>query len=211
MSLPQHLTEAYYNWQASDFQDQKAKFEKLISDGQHPQAMIISCCDSRVQTTNIFGVSEGDFFIHRNIANFVPPHHSQADSHGTGAAIEYAVTALGVKHIIVVGHAMCGGVQGCYDLHSGANPALADPSSYVGQWVSLMRPSFDAIAGTDQETDGRARERANVVVSLAHLAEFPFVKAAMETGHLQIHGLWHDIAEGTMWEFQEDGGIFTKL
>ena len=211
MSLPAHLTKAYHKWHKSDFQEKKAHFETLISDGQHPQAMVISCCDSRVHVTDIFGVSEGDFFIHRNIANYVPPHQSEADSHGTGAALEYAVTVLGVAHIIVVGHAMCGGVQGCYDLHTGANEALANPRSYIGKWVDLMRPSFDAIAGTDGAQDVHERERANVCVSLAHLAEFPFIKTAMAEGRLQLHGLWHDIAAGNLYHYASDEDKFLPL
>lgn len=211
MSLPASLRHAYQTWHDTDFQARKERFETLVSDGQHPLAMVISCCDSRVLVTDMLGAREGDFFIHRNIANFVPAYQPNGDSHGTSAAVEYAVTALGVKHIMVVGHSMCGGVQGCFDLHKGRNEALANPASAVGRWVSMMRPSFEAIAGTDKEADIHEMERANVLVSLYHLRDFPYVAKALDDGELQLHGLWHDIAAGALHYYDEDADAFAPL
>ena len=211
MSFPAHLHNAYKNWHKTEFQDRKGQFETLISDGQHPLAMVISCCYSRVHVTDMLGAREGDFFIHRNIANFVPAYQPQGDSHGTAAAVEYAVTALGVQHIMVVGHSMCGGVRGCFDVHKGQNDALDNPASFVGRWVKMMRPSFDAIAGTDKEADIHEMERANVLVSLSHLRDFPFVKQALDKGELQLHGLWHDIAAGALHLYDDDTAHFVAL
>lgn len=214
MSLPDHLTAAYRKWHQTSFTPRKSKFESLISQGQHPEAMVISCCDSRVMTTDMLGAQEGDFFMHRNIANFVPAHQpagesDEVESHGTGAALEYGVTALGVRHIIVVGHAKCGGVQGCFDLHSGANEALNDPASYVGRWVKLMRPSYEAMEPGN--TDMAEMERQNVLVSLAHIRTYPFVQSAIEEGRLELHGLWHDIAQGVLYHYSADKDSFIAL
>ena len=211
MTLPAHLITAYHDWHNGAYHANKDKFETLISDGQHPLAMVISCCDSRVHITDMLGASEGDFFMHRNIANFVPAFSQTGDSHGTAAAVEYAVSALGVSHIIVVGHQMCGGVQGCYDLHAGKNEALASPESFVGRWVRLMKASYEAVVGTDSESDIHEMERANVLVSLDNLKSYPFVKAALDEGRLSLHGLWHDIRHGTLHHYDKEDETFKAL
>ncbi|MBV1902230.1 MAG: carbonic anhydrase, partial [Marinosulfonomonas sp.] len=122
--LPAYLVQRYHGWKATTYSENKAWYRRLADDGQHPRAMVISCCDSRVHVTSIFGADQGEFFIHRNIANLVPPYEPDGDHHGTSAAVEYAVTALKVAHIIVLGHSNCGGVQGCHDMCSGKAPEL---------------------------------------------------------------------------------------
>ena len=99
--------------------------------------MIISCCDSRINVTSIFGADQGEFFIHRNIANLVPPYEPDGEPHGTSATIEYAVTALKVAHVIVMGHSSCGGVRGFYDMTMGTAPDLRAKTSFVGRWMDL--------------------------------------------------------------------------
>jgi carbonic anhydrase len=120
--LPDYLVQRYYGWKATTFANNKSWFHKLAKDGQYPRAMIISCCDSRVHVTSIFGSDAGEFFIHRNIANLVPPFKKDEDYHGTSAAIEYAVKSLKIPHIIVLGHSTCGGVKASYDYFSGKKP-----------------------------------------------------------------------------------------
>jgi len=122
--LPSYLVQRYRGWKATKFVENKSWFKHLAESGQHPRAMVISCCDSRVHVTAIFGSDTGEFFIHRNIAALVPPFQPDGDHHGTSAAVEYAVTTLKVAHIIVVGHSSCGGVKGCYQMCSGAAPEL---------------------------------------------------------------------------------------
>jgi carbonic anhydrase len=98
--------------------------------------MVISCCDSRVHVTSIFGADEGEFFIHRNIANLVPPYNPDGEYHGTSAAVEYAVTSLGVAHIVVLGHSNCGGVKGCHDMCSATPRLERNPPSSAAGWIS---------------------------------------------------------------------------
>ena len=107
--LPNYLIQRYHGWKATTFEDNHAWYRRLASEGQRPRAMVISCCDSRVHVTAIFGAEQGEFFIHRNIANLVPAYLPDGEPHGTSAAVEYAVTALKVSHIIVLGHSSCGG------------------------------------------------------------------------------------------------------
>ena len=146
--LPNNLIKRYMGWRATGFSENKAWYKRLAEEGQHPRAMIISCCDSRVHATSIFGADSGEFFIHRNIANLVPPFETDGGLHGTSATIEYAVTALKVAHIIVLGHSNCGGVKGCIDMCSGNAPQLEEDSSFVGRWIDILRPGYEKVKKT---------------------------------------------------------------
>ena len=94
--LPEYLVKRYQGWKATTYAENKSWYKRLAEDGQHPRAMVISCCDSRVHVTSIFGADQGEFFIHRNIANLVPAYAADGKQHGTSATVEYAVTALKV-------------------------------------------------------------------------------------------------------------------
>ena len=122
--LPEYLIRRYQGWKATSYEENRAWYHRLATEGQHPRAMVISCCDSRVHVTSIFGADQGEFFLHRNIASLVPPYQPDGNQHGTSAAVEYAVTALKVAHVIVLGHSSCGGVKGCLDMCSGNAPTL---------------------------------------------------------------------------------------
>lgn len=203
--LPQYLVKRYHGWRATSYAENSVWFRRLADDGQHPRAMVISCCDSRVHVTSIFGADTGEFFIHRNIANLVPPYAPDGLQHGTSAAIEYAVSALKVAHLIVMGHTICGGVAGCHAMCSGKAPELEDRSSFVGRWMDILRPGYERVKDLPEEEQIGALEREAVVVSIENLLTFPFVQAAVKAGELSVHGLVHDIREGTLWQ-AEDGG-----
>lgn len=200
--LPDILTERYRTWISETFPSQKGLFKKLVDEGQFPHALVISCCDSRVMPTEFFGVDAGELFVHRNIANLVPPFTPDGGMHGTSAAIEYAVTALKVPHIIVIGHSNCGGAAGCHAMCSGDAPELEKSTSFVGRWIDVLRPGYDRIEKTASKEDQlRALEQQTVVVSLENLLTFPFVVEARNRGELSLHGLWTDIAEGALWQY----------
>lgn len=209
--LPSFLIDRFHAWKADEYSAQEAHFHDLVDNGQHPHSMLISCCDSRVNGTDIMGAAAGEFFIHRNIANFVPPHNPDNGEHGTAAALLYAVTALGVQHITIMGHAHCGGVQGCHDMCSGKNEALKDPNNAVGRWVSHIEPAFARLAGTDKADDIHAMEQEAVLVSLENLLSYPFIAEAVASGKLALHGLWHDIREGALHHYNAEKGAFEAL
>lgn len=210
--LPGYLVNRFRGWRATQYADNKSWFRHLAQEGQHPRSMLIACCDSRVHVTAIFGADQGEFFIHRNIANLVPPYTPDGQQHGTSAAVEYAVTALKVAHVIVVGHSNCGGVRGCHDMCAGKAPELAQASSFVGTWMEILRPGFDA---TDSIADEGARisamEKQAVKISLNNLLTFPFVKEAVENETLTIHGLWHDIGEGGLEAYDPETDSFDVI
>lgn len=209
--LPSYLVQRYHGWKATSYADNQAWYRKL-AEGQHPRAMVISCCDSRVHVTAIFGADQGEFFIHRNVANLVPPYAPDGDHHGTSAAVEYAVTALKVAHVIVLGHSSCGGVQGCIDMCAGNAPELEEKTSFVGTWMEILRPGYDRVkAANDGSVTAPDLEKEAVLVSLENLMSFPFVKDAVEDGSLTLHGLWNEIGEGGLECFDPASGTFRQV
>lgn len=210
--LPQFLAQRYHGWKATTHKENAAWYERLAEEGQRPRVMVVSCCDSRVHVTSIFGAEQGEFFIHRNIANLIPPFTEDGGLHGTSAAIEYAVTALKVTHLVVMGHSKCGGVKGCYDMHHGHAPDLEKSSSFVGRWMDILEPEVDKLDSTgDQDTQLQELEKRAVMVSLTNLRSFPFVAKAVEDGRLQLHGLWHNIATGALEGYDPQVAQFTAV
>lgn len=206
--LPTNLSESYARWKATAFVEQADRFRTLVSDGQHPQALVISCCDSRVLSTDMFEAEAGDFFIHRNIASLVPPYMPSGDHQGTSAAIEYATTVLKVPHVIVMGHSQCGGVQGCADMCAGRAPALEEEASFVGRWIEILRPRYDRVAHLEGREQTLVLEQEAVLLSLENLMTFPFVAERVQAGDLQLHGLWTDIEKGDLLVYSPDEGAF---
>jgi carbonic anhydrase len=205
-SLPDYLRERYDHWKQSSFPEHSGWFRKLADEGQNPRAMVIACCDSRVAVTSVFGQRIGELFVHRNIANLVPPYTPDGKHHGTGAAVEFAVTVLKVEHILVMGHSRCGGVRGCMDMCEGAAPHLDEPASLVGRWLDVLRPAYarvvDVKDGADRQT---ALEKEGIQLSLENLLGYPFVAEAVDAGRLTLHGLWTDIAQMDLETF--DGTV----
>ncbi|MEM9437249.1 MAG: carbonic anhydrase [Pseudomonadota bacterium] len=200
--LPDDLVDRYRSWTETTLAINAATYRKLADEGQHPKALLISCCDSRVNGLSIFGATHGDFFVHRNIANLVPPYHPASEQQATSAVIEYAVNVLEVPHIIVMGHSQCGGVAGCRDMCEGKAPALAAEESFVGRWVDTLREGHARVAHIeDIDERTRALEHEAVRVSITNLLTFPYVAARVDAGTLELHGLWTDIATGQLMAF----------
>ncbi len=210
--LPTFLVARYRQWQAQVQPGTRVRLAELASEGQRPRAMIIACCDSRVMATDVFGGEAGDFFVHRNIANLVPPCHPDSAVRGTSATIEYAVTVLKVEHLIVMGHFGCGGVQGCLDMLTGA-PAAPATDSFVGRWLTILAPGHARLAGLDLDRAAalRALEHQAILVSLENLMSFPFVAEAVAADRLQLHGIWKDISDGDLEFFDPATQGFHKV
>ncbi len=208
--LPDFLISRYKDWKSGAFVEQRAHFHKLATEGQSPRAMVISCCDSRVNVTSIFGAESGDFFIHRNVANLVPPFAQDEAHHGTSAAIEFAVTALKIEHMVVVGHSQCGGVRHCHDICHG--DIIPQPDSFVSHWMDILRPGYERVKHIeDDATRVTALEQTGVVVAIENLLGFPFVREAVESGQMSLHGLWHSIGDGVLKSYNHQSGQFEPV
>ncbi|MCI4645032.1 MAG: carbonic anhydrase, partial [Hyphomonadaceae bacterium] len=109
MKTPEDLLAGYRRFRMGSYLDHAARFEAL-DQGQNPDVMLIACCDSRAEPAQIFDAAPGELFVVRNVANLVPPYEDDDGRHGVSAALEFAVTALEVEHIVVMGHGGCGGV-----------------------------------------------------------------------------------------------------
>ncbi len=206
--LPVQLVDGYQSWKKDGFERQSARYSDLAENGQNPSAMVISCCDSRVQATEIFGTQSGEFFLHRNVANLVPPYAPNSDFHGTSAAVEYAVKALKVKHMIVLGHSQCGGVQACYDMCTHGVAAEQSDFEFIGHWLEMLRPAYERVGASEETSRVVEMGQQGVLGSLENLMSFPFVADAVASGALNLHGLWHDIGSGNLFAYNSGTDIF---
>ena len=194
--LPKSFIERYKNWKSSEYLKNEVHLRKLASSGQSPSTMVVSCCDSRIHATSIFGADEGEFFIHRNIANLVPPYSPDGENHGTSAAIEYAIKELKVQHLIILGHKDCGGIKNGHYLHSN----LANPNyEFINKWLSILLPAYNKIQKDVSEKKQISQlEQESIKVSINNLFSFPFIQKAIDENNLSIHGLIHDIGSGNL-------------
>ncbi|UUR08684.1 carbonic anhydrase [Sphingomonas glaciei] len=204
MSEFKALLRGYGRFRSSGYRDQHRRWETL-AEGQEPPVMIIGCCDSRVDPATIFDTVPGQAFILRNVANLVPPFELGGGLHGVSAALEFAVTKLGVKHIVIMGHGACGGISAALAGHG-------EPDRiFIDKWIGLLDGARDRVLAAAPQNPQHALELEGVKVSLANLRTFPFVAEREATGQLQLHGCWFAIAEGTLYEFDEQAGRFEPV
>ena len=194
--LPSFLVNRYKLWKEKTYSSNSKWFEKIAKEKQSPTAMIISCCDSRVHVTSIFGAEEGDFFIHRNIANLIPPFSHNGDYHGTSAAIEYGTKELKVPHLIVLGHTGCGGIKNGFDLNlNNSNNNFI----FINKWLSILTPALNNISKNISKKDQiKLLEEESIKISLKNLFDFPNIKESVEKNTLEVHGLIFDIGSGKL-------------
>ncbi|MEE7447038.1 carbonate dehydratase [Methylobacterium radiotolerans] len=200
--FPVYLTEGYRSFLLDRFPTERRRFAQLAST-QNPEILVISCCDSRVSPSAIFNAGPGELFTIRNVANLVPVYQPDGQYHGTSAALEFAVQALEVKHIVILGHATCGGIKAY------ANKAKPlSPGDFIGKWVSLVGQAEDK-AGDPGAPDYLTKlEHAVVVQSMENLLTFPFVKERVDDGRLEIHGAHFGVASGSLLVRDPQSGEF---
>ncbi|WP_128928911.1 carbonic anhydrase [Bradyrhizobium guangxiense] len=197
MTFPKHLLEGYKAFATQRLPTEQNRYRELSVKGQSPEVMVIGCCDSRVSPEVIFDVGPGELFVVRNIANLVPTYQPDENAHGVSAALEYAVTVLKVKHIVVLGHAQCGGIRAFVDK---IEPLT--PGDFIGKWMQMFIKPGEVVEQRDHETMAQFVERiekAAVFRSLENLMTFPFVRKAVESGQMQTHGAYFGVAEGSLF------------
>lgn len=178
--------------------------------GQKPQALLIGCCDSRVDPALLTECAPGDLFVLRNIANLVPPYKKDNDYHGVSSSIEYAVCYLKVTDIIVLGHSHCGGIGALMQSVEGQ-----EEGEFISKWVNIAAPARDKVlremAGADAEKQARACEKEAILVSLKNLLTFPWVKDRTARGQLTLHGWYYNIGSGQLKHYNPLNGAFEVL
>ncbi len=208
--FPDRLSEGYRSFLEGRFASEKSRYEMLADKGQKPEIMVIGCVDSRVSPEVIFDAAPGELLVVRNVANLVPPYEPAGDAqHGTSAALEFGVQALRVKHIVVLGHAFCGGIRAFAD-----EQEPLSPGDFIGRWMSQIAPAAAGLGPRkDHEGDTYLRrlEFASVELSLKNLMTFPCVRILVERGKLTLHGAYFGVASGKLLVRDAATGVFEPL
>ncbi len=206
IALPQKLIEGFRRFRPQH----DALYQQLVEQGQAPKVLVVACCDSRVDPALVFDCAPGDLFVIRNVANLVPPIEGHSGHHGTTAAIEYGVRNLKVQHLIVLGHAHCGGIGALLQ-----NGSPRDEDSYLADWMDMvvevrhevMRDMPDA----SYEERRRACEQRAILVSLNNLMTFPWIRERVTQGTLVLHGWYFDIEQGELLGYDAARDRFESL
>ena len=200
--LPQRLVDGYEAFRAGRLPQERQRFEDMARDGQKPEIMIIACCDSRVSPEVIFDARPGELFVVRNVANLVPPFAPDNGLHGVSAALEFAVQALRVKHIVVMGHGRCGGVHAyTRRLRSSQADDALSPGDFIGKWMTLIAPAAEALPERTDESDHDYAERLarfSIGNSIENLLTFPCINILHARGKLDLHGAIFDVTTGQL-------------
>lgn len=198
------LVEGYHRFRSDAYVRQKARFDALASEGQSPPVMIISCCDSRVDPATVFDTVPGQVFALRNVANLVPPYETGGGLHGVSAAIEFGVLGLAVSHIVVLGHAQCGGITAALN----GGDLGQSGQSFIDGWVDIVRAARDDVLARSPADPQRELELAAIKVSMSNLRTFPFIAEQEQAGTLRLHGAYFGIADGVLDVLDEQTGVF---
>jgi carbonic anhydrase len=210
MAFPARLIEGYRLFLSNRLPVEQSRYRELAEAGQAPEIVVIGCCDSRVSPEVIFDARPGELFVIRNVANLVPPYTPDGAQRAVSAALEFAVLALKVKHIVVLGHARCGGVRAFAE-----RAAPLSPSDFVGKWMELLAPAAASIARERQHASFAnyldELERASVIHALDNLMTFPCVRALVERRRLQLHAAHFDVATGRLSVFDPATKTFANI
>jgi carbonic anhydrase len=208
MGLPTRLIEGYEAFRTGRLPNEQSRYRDLAEQGQSPKIMVIGCCDSRVSPEVIFDAGPGELFVVRNVANLVPPFSPDGTYHGVSAALEYAVQVLRVQHIVVLGHARCGGIRAFAE-----QGEPLSPGDFIGKWMSMIAPAAAAI-GARSEAPGSyftRLEHAAMVTTLENLMTFPCVRILAERGRLTLHAAYFDVASGDLMVRDPLTGVFASV
>ena len=193
------LIAGYRRFRAGEWPQRRARFVELAHGGQAPRALVVACSDSRVDPTMIFDVGPGELFVIRNVANLVPRYAPDSASHATSAALEFGVRVLEVPHLIVLGHAMCGGINAL--LNGVPEPA----GDFLAPWIAIAEPAKRRVLAAAPADPQTACELEAVRLSLENAMTFPWIADRVRAGRLRLHGASFAIRTGILDWLGEDG------
>jgi carbonic anhydrase len=191
-----NILNGYATFRKKYAQGDHSVMQYLSDYGQQPNIMVVACCDSRVDPALIFQCDPGDLFVVRNVANIVPPFEKDEKHHGTSAALEFGINFLGVRHLILLGHSQCGGIQALLDRHN-------NEDDFITNWVSQIK------AYPHTNTDACAREALKQ--SFQNCLTFPWIQQKMQQGELEIHLWYFDIKTGQIFAWSKAEEKYTEL
>jgi len=209
MSSPAQLIEGFARFRKRHFARDDALFRELVEQGQSPRILVVSCCDARVDPSLILDCAPGDLFVVRNVANLVPPAENQGHYHGTSAALEFGVCELNIEHVIVLGHAHCGGIRALLE------GGTCRKGAFVSKWMGIAAAACEQVTREFADAGDAARRRAceqqAILVSLDNLMTFHWIRERVEQGALALHGWYFDIECGELLGYNPASRKFEKL
>jgi carbonic anhydrase len=210
--FPARLIEGYEAFVSGRLPEEQQRFQTLAEGGQSPKIMLIGCCDSRVSPEVIFDARPGEMFVVRNVANLVPPYTPDGAQRAVSAALEFAVQALRVQHIVVLGHAQCGGIRAFTE-----DSEPLSPGDFIGSWMKLLAPAAADVGarGDMPLAEYLTRlEKASILHTIENLKTFPCVRILHDKGKLQLHAAYFGVATGALsvydWKTKEYRPVAAK-
>ncbi len=186
-------------------------FDQLVLQGQRPRALMIACCDSRCDPALLTDCDPGDMFVVRNVANLVPPHVQATYFAATTSAIAFAIHNLEVEHVIVMGHAQCGGIRALMEHKA----PTCNEEELIAKWLGIAEDArqhvLQELPGKPTEMQAHACEQAAILVSLGNLMSYPWIKQRVEAGKLALHGWYFDMPRGELLEYHPESAVFDVL
>lgn len=212
MTSPNDLIQGFHRFREEHFVDEDALYKQLVQEGQAPKILVVACCDSRVDPALVLDCAPGDLFVIRNVANLVPPAESRnSGRHGTSAALEYGVRILGIEHIIVLGHAHCGGIRSLLQ----GDDATNGQETYINSWMRLAEQAQNKVQSEIPDASFEERERAceqqAILSSLENLMTFEWICDSVNAGTLALHGWYFDIEHGELLSYNTKQGCFEQV
>ncbi len=211
---PAHLVEGYEVFLAGRFRSEQNRLKELADKGQKPNTMIISCCDSRVAPDASFDAGPGELFVLRNVAALVPPYEPDDHHQGASAALEYAVMALKVEHIVVLGHGLCGGVRAYAESVANPDTPRLSHGDFIGDWIRMLLPAAARLGMPPDPDDPKYIERLeleSIKQTLRNLRTFPMIQVLEHHGHLKLHGALFRISDGRLLWLDEHTGAYRPV
>lgn len=209
MNTPDQLIAGFRRFRERHFVQDAERFQDLTQFGQTPKALVVACCDSRVDPALVLDCAPGDLFVIRNVANLVPPAENQGHFHGTSAALEFGVNNLAIPHIIVLGHAQCGGI------HALLEGGVDKKDSFIAEWMTIADAARELVEQDMSDASSKIRHRAcemqAILVSLNNLMTFPWIRERVEHGELTLYGWYFDIECGELLSYDATGRRFETL
>jgi carbonic anhydrase len=203
------LIDGFRGFRQKYFVLEKDLYQSFNALGQSPKILLIACSDSRVDPAILFSCEPGDIFVIRNVANLVPPYEEGGGYHGTSAAIEFAVNALQVEDIIILGHAQCGGISAL------ARGVSNDANVFVNKWVSIAEDARERallkVSPENFKDFCHACEQEAILSSLGNLNAFPFIQKKVSEGSLTVSGWYFDLERGKLWEYSDKTKQYMEL
>jgi carbonic anhydrase len=210
MNFPDRLIDGYRAFLSGRLPEEQTRYRELAEQGQSPQIMVIGCCDSRVSPEVIFDAKPGELFVARNVGNLVPPYTPDGAQRAVSAALEFAVQVLRVKHIVVLGHGLCGGIRAYAE-----RGAPLSPGDFIGKWMDLIKPAADALGDPSKFASHAdylyALEHQSMLTTIDNLLTFPCVKILAERGKLQLHAAYFAVSTGLLTIYDSATKTFVNV